>query len=84
MDSNSAPFNYEVKYMLRDIIDDKPRKEWEELIEQWVHDEQGRYILTRNLLDGISYERIAEELDISRATVYLKYKKWEPKLFNHS
>ena len=69
--------------MNRERIDDKPRDEWERLIRQWIHDEQGRYIITRADLDGIPYERIAEELNISRGTVFNKVKKFEPQLFNH-
>ena len=61
----------------------KSRSEWEYLINQYVFDEQARYILTRHLLDGITYERIAEELDISRTTVFVKFKKWESQLFKN-
>ena len=69
--------------MNRERIDDKPREEWERLIRQWIHDEQGRYIITRAYLDYIPYERIAEELDISRATVFNKFKKCSDRLFSH-
>ena len=67
----------------QDIIDNKPRDYWEHNIIQWVHDEQARKIFVRWLLDGKSYEDIAEELEISRATVFNKVKKYLPKLFNH-
>lgn len=78
------PYN-EVKHMNKnqDVIDTKSRSEWEYLIMQWVHDEIGREILVKHLLDGKAYERIAEELSISRATVFNKIKKCSPKLFNH-
>ena len=66
-----------------DIIDNKPRETWEFLINQWVHDEMGRKILIEWLLNGHSYERIAEELDISRATVYNKAKRYSAQLFKH-
>ena len=69
--------------MNRDIMDKKPRDEWERLIRQWIHDEPGRYIITRAYLDGIPYERIAEELNISRGTVFNKVKKSEAQLFKH-
>ena len=69
--------------MKRNIIDDKPRDEWERIIRQWIHDEQGRYIITRAYLDGIPYERIAEELNVSRGTVFNKVKKFEAQLFKH-
>jgi predicted DNA-binding protein YlxM (UPF0122 family) len=64
-------------------INDTPRDEWEQLIIQWVHDELGRKILVKWLLDGLSYERIAEDLDISRSTVFKKATKWSEQLFKH-
>lgn len=69
--------------MNRERIDKKPRDEWERLILQWIHDEQGRYIITRAYLDDIPYEKIAEELNISRGTVFKKVKKGEAQLFKH-
>ena len=69
--------------MDRDIIDNKPREEWEFLIHQWVKNEMARQMLIRHLLDGITYERVAEELDVSRATVYNKIKKYSKKVFDH-
>ena len=70
--------------MDRELIDDKPREEWELLINRWVHDEQARRMLVRHLLDGITYEALAEELDISRATVFRKVDKYSKQLFKHS
>ena len=67
----------------QEIIDGKSRSEWEHLIFQWVHDEQGRIILCKHFLDGKPYEIIAEEMQISRATVYNKIKKNLPQLFKH-
>lgn len=64
-------------------IDNTPRDEWEQLILQWVHDETGRKILVKWLLDGLPYERIAEDLDISRSTVYKKAAKCSEQLFKH-
>jgi predicted DNA-binding protein YlxM (UPF0122 family) len=69
--------------MDREIIHKKSRAEWEHLIHQHVFDEIGRKILERNLLDGVPYERIAEELDISRATVFNKFKKCFDRLLSH-
>lgn len=69
--------------MVRDKIFEKPRDEWERLIFQWVYDAQAREILRLCLLDGISYEKAAEMLDISRATVYNKVAKWSPRVFEH-
>ena len=39
--------------------------EWVELIDQWVFSERDRAILKRRLLDGICFEPLAEEFDMS-------------------
>lgn len=41
------------------------RNEIEYLIEQRIHNERNRRILRRRLLDGICYEPLAEEFDLS-------------------
>lgn len=41
------------------------RSELNNLIEEWIFSERDRNILKRRLLDGITYERIAEEFDMS-------------------
>lgn len=66
-----------------DVLDKYPRSFWEDAIKEWVKDEQARYALVRNFLDGIPYETIAEELDISRGTVYNKISKYGEILFDH-
>ena len=35
------------------------------LIDEYIHSERDRAILYRRLVDGITYERLAEEFDIS-------------------
>ena len=42
---------------------DIPRSELERLIDEWVRNERDRYILKRRLLDGVTYERLAYELE---------------------
>lgn len=37
----------------------------ERLINEWIFSERNRNILKRRMLDGITYERIAEEFDMS-------------------
>lgn len=64
-------------------LDRHPREAWEKGIEQWVHDEIARKAIARNFLDLIPYETIAEELGVSRGTVYAKIRKYAPKLFKH-
>ena len=44
---------------------DKSRSQWERLIDEWIFSERDRKILKRWLLDGITPEKIAEEVDMS-------------------
>ena len=44
---------------------DLSRSEWENLIDEWVFSERGRALLKRRLLDGICFEPLAEEFDLS-------------------
>lgn len=65
----------------RDI--DIPRCEWEHLIDQWIFKERDRKMLKRRLLDGVCYEPLAEEFDLSvQQTKTIIYKATE-KLIKH-
>ena len=44
---------------------DLPRSEIEHLIDEWIFSERDRAILKRRLLDGICYEPLAEEFEMS-------------------
>lgn len=35
------------------------------LIDEWIHSERDRLIMKRRLIDGIIYERLAEEFELS-------------------
>lgn len=53
------------------------------LIAEWIHSERDRRILERRLIDGITFERLAEEFDMSvRQTKSIVYKLQE-QLFKH-
>ena len=39
--------------------------ETEKLINEWIFNERNRSILKRRMLDGITYEQLAEEFDMS-------------------
>ena len=41
------------------------RSQWETLIDEWIFNERDRKILERRLIDGITFERLAEEFDMS-------------------
>jgi hypothetical protein len=55
------------------------RTTWECLIDDWVFNERDRKILKRRLLDGICFEPLAEEFDLSvrqvKAIVYKSQKR---------
>lgn len=44
---------------------DLSRTEWENLIDEWIFNERDRAILKRRLLDGVCYEPLAEEFNLS-------------------
>jgi DNA-directed RNA polymerase sigma subunit (sigma70/sigma32) len=64
-------------------IEDLSRKDWEYLIDQYIFNEGHRNILKRRLLDGITYERLAEEFDLSTKQVKNIVYKSQEKLFKH-
>jgi DNA-directed RNA polymerase specialized sigma24 family protein len=62
------------------------RSEWENLIDQWIigrNSERNRKMLKRRLLDGITYERLAEEFDMSVQNVCGTIYKCQDKVFKH-
>nr|DAR46924.1 MAG TPA: Sigma-70, region 4 [Caudoviricetes sp.] len=59
------------------------RQEYEYVIEEWVLNERDRIALKRKYLDGIPYEAIAEELDISRKTVQNIVRRWRNTIERH-
>ena len=66
-----------------DIVNRKSRKEWEELIDNWVHNEVDRRMLKRRLLDGICFEPLAEEFELSVNHCQTRVKKAKKQLFNN-
>ena len=59
------------------------RQEYECVIDEWVLNERDRIALKRKYLDGIPYEAIAEELDISRKTVQNIARRWRNTIERH-
>jgi hypothetical protein len=53
------------------------------LIDEWIHSERDRAILKRRLIDGILFEPLAEEFDLSVRQVKDIVYKSEEKLFTH-
>lgn len=56
----------------------RPRSEWERLIDEWIFKERDRAILKRRLLDGICFEVLAEEFNLStQQTKNIVYKSMD-------
>lgn len=70
------------KEKMRDIS----RSELESLIDEWIigsYAERNRQILKRRLIDGICYEPLAEEFDMSVRQIKNIVKTSEPKILRH-
>lgn len=65
------------------MIDDIPNSKLEWLIEEWVKSDRNRKILKRRLIDGIHYEKIAEEFEISDRQVKTIVKKEKENILIH-
>lgn len=64
-------------------IDDISNSEIEHAIDEWIHSERDRKILKRRLIDGICYEPLADEMDMSVRQIKNIVSKSEAKLFRH-
>ena len=53
------------------------------LIDEYIHSERDRAILKRRLIDGICYEPLAEEFDISGRQCKNIIYKAQDRLFRH-
>lgn len=62
---------------------DIPRSEWESLIDEWIFNEMHRTMLKLNLLDGWTYERIAEKFDMSTRQIARIIPRLQNQLFKH-
>ena len=60
---------------------DISRSEWEMYIDEWIFDETHREMLKINLLDGRTYEQIAEQFDCSRDKVARLIPRLQNRLF---
>lgn len=62
---------------------DLSRSELEYLIDEYIFNERDRAILKRRLLDGICFEPLAEEFDLSVRQVKNIIYKHEKSIFKH-
>ena len=54
-----------------------------EIISEYIHSERDRKIMERRLIDGITFERLAEEFDLSvRCTKTIVY-RCQVEIFRH-
>jgi DNA-directed RNA polymerase specialized sigma24 family protein len=59
------------------------RYQWESEIERWIFNEQHRKMLKLNLLDGWTYEHIAEEFEMSARQIGRIIPRLQNQLFKH-
>ncbi len=59
------------------------RSEIADVIDQWIFSERDRAILKRRLLDGLTFEKLAEEFDLSVRQVQTIVSKQEKRIFRH-
>lgn len=53
------------------------------LIDEYIHNERDRAILKRRLIDGLTYERLAEEFELSVRRVKTIVYKGQERVFAH-
>lgn len=68
---------------MRTEIADIPNSYIIQLIDEWVHSERDRKILKRRLIDGICFEPLAEEFDMSVRQIKNIVYKNSMKVFSH-
>ena len=57
------------------------RSNWEHLIDEWIFNEQHRKMLKLNLLDGWTYENLAEKFGMSTRQIARIIPKLQNQLF---
>ena len=60
---------------------DLSRTEWENLIDEWIFNERDRQILNRRLLDGLTFEQLANEFNYSTQNIQRIIYKGSARLF---
>lgn len=62
---------------------DYSRTEITEAIDEWILNERNRRVLYRRLIDGITFEKLAEEFDMSVRQIKRIVYKGEDVIFRH-
>lgn len=60
---------------------DLSRTEWEHLIDEWIFSERDRAIIKRRLLDGLTFEQLANEFNYSTQNIQRIIYKGTSRLF---
>lgn len=66
-----------------DPYDERASEQIDEAINQWIHKEKYRRILHLKLIDGLTYEEVAEIVDMSPKGVQKIVYRAEDTLFRH-
>ena len=77
MEHHEAPKHAEVNF------DNLSNSQIPELIDEWIRSERDRKILKRRIIDGICYEPLAAEFDMSVRQMKRIVSKAEERLFKH-
>ena len=72
-----------MKKIRLDIYDDFSNSQIDAAINEWIKSERDRHILHLKIIDGLTYERIAEIMDMSPKGIQKIVWKAEDKLFKH-
>lgn len=64
-------------------FDDFSNQKISEIIDEWIPNERNRAIMKRRFIDGICYEPLAEEFDLSVTHIKRIVYKNENRIYNH-
>ena len=67
----------------RELINSRSRSEWETLITEWIHDARDRSMLRRRMLDGLTFEDLADEFCLSVTQTKERVYRAQRQLLNH-
>lgn len=68
---------------MMDDFSEIPLSEISRLIDEWIPKERDRRIMKRRMIDGICFEPLAEEFDLSPRRVKSIVYKWKAVIFRH-
>ena len=74
------PRNWQSKI---EMIRDYSNRDIQTAIDDWIHHKRNREILKRRLIDGICYEPLAEEFDMSPRQIKNIVYKAEERIYKH-